>query len=224
MRGLYVTGTDTDVGKTRVCAAIARAWNDGAAVPTIVKLVQTGIARSEPGDAELAARWASARWSELGRFRAAADPWSAALAESNRPLRLAALLKGLRACAEPVVVEGSGGAAVPLNEAETLTEVAAAAGLDAVVAVGLRLGCANHALLTISYLKERGIRIAGVVCVERWEPVDPSYRNDVARILSPHALFLGTIPFDHDPQRSAAAAAPLFATIVKETVASTKRS
>jgi dethiobiotin synthetase len=224
LQGLYITGTDTDVGKTRVCAAVAHAWNDGIAIPTVVKLVQTGIARSEAGDAELAAKWASARWCEVGRFRAAADPWSAALAESNRPLRAARLLKELRTCAQPVVVEGSGGAAVPLNEAETLTDVAAQAGLDAIVTVGLRLGCINHALLTISYLKERGIEVAGVVCVERWEPVEAAYRSDVTRILSPHAPFLGTIPFDHDPARSVAAAAPLFATVVKENRSSSKRS
>lgn len=224
MRGLYVTGTDTDVGKTRVCAAVAHAWVALKTIPTIVKLVQTGIARSDEGDAELAARWSGGKWSELGRFRAGADPWSAALAESNRPLQAATLVKGVRKCGEPVVVEGSGGAAVPLNESETLTDVAVTLGLDAIVAVGLRLGCLNHALLTISYLKEHKMRIAGVVAVERWEPASTAYRSDVERILAPHAPFLGTISFDHDPQRSAASAAPLFTPILAEAVSSTTRS
>lgn len=224
MRAFYVTGTDTDVGKTRVCAAIARAWVDAKVVPTIVKLVQTGIARSDEGDAELAARWSGGKWLEFGRFRAAADPWSAALAESNRPLQAATLVKGVRACAEPLVVEGTGGAAVPLNETETLTDVARALRLDTVVAIGLRLGCLNHALLTLAYLKERGMRIAGVVCVERWEPVTAAYHRDVERILAPRARYLGTIAFDHDPQRSAASAAPLFTPILEEDPTSTTRS
>lgn len=224
LRGIYVTGTDTDVGKTRVAAAVARAWNARGDVPTVVKLVQTGIARSDEGDAQLAARWAGARWRELGRFRAAADPWSAALAESNRPLRVAQLLAGVRACTEPVVVEGTGGAAVPLNEAETVTDVAVKGALPAVVAVGLRLGCISHAVLTISYLRERGIRVAGLVLVERWQPVDPAYRNDVARALGSYGALLGTVSFDHDPQRSAIAAAPLFATLLEEERTSTSRS
>jgi len=224
LRGVYVTGTDTDVGKTRVSAAVARAWCDLRTVPTIVKLVQTGIARSDAGDAQLAARWAGSKWRELGRFRAAADPWSAALAESNRPLRVAQLLAGVRACAEPVVVEGTGGAAVPLNEAETLTDVAVQTGLPAIVVVGLRLGCLNHALLTIAYLQEKKIRVAGLVCVERWQPVDAAYRNDVVRTLEPHAPLLGTVAFDHDPQRSTIAAAPLFASFVEEATSSTTRS
>jgi dethiobiotin synthetase len=224
LRGVYVTGTDTDIGKTRVAAAIARAWSDGRTVPTIVKLVQTGIARSDEGDAQLAARWAGVNWRELGRFRAAADPWSAALAESNRPLRVAQLLAGIRGCAEPVIVEGTGGAAVPLNETETLTDVAMEAGLPAIIAIGLRLGCLNHALLTLSYLRERKIRVAGLVCVERWQPIDASYRNDVTRTLEPHAPLIGTVTFDHDPQRSAIAAAPLFAPFVEEEASSTTRS
>jgi dethiobiotin synthase len=190
-----------------------------------VKLVQTGIARSDEGDAALAARWAGGvPWRELGRFRAAADPWSAAQAESNRPLRVAQLLDGVRACAEPLIVEGSGGAAVPLNEAETLTDVAIAAGLAAVVAVGLRLGCLNHALLTISYLRERKVRVAGLVGVERWHPVDAAYKNDVVRVLEPHAPWLGIVAFDHDPQRGAIAAAPLFASLVEEERPSITRS
>jgi dethiobiotin synthetase len=224
LRGVYVTGTDTDVGKTRVAASIARAWSDGPPVPVIVKLVQTGIARSDEGDAQLAARWAGVNWRELARFRAAADPWSAALAESNRPLRAAKLLAGVRACAEPVIVEGSGGAAVPLNEAETLTDVAAQAGLPAIVAVGLRLGCINHAVLTISYLLEQKMRVAGLVLVERWQPVDAAYRTDVMRALEPHAPLLGIVTFDHDPQRSAIASAPLFSTFVEEETSSATRS
>jgi dethiobiotin synthase len=224
LRGVYITGTDTDVGKTRIAAAIARAWIGRGDAPTIVKLVQTGIARSDEGDAQLAARWSGAPWRELGRFRAAADPWSAALAESNRPLQVAKLLASVRACAEPVVVEGTGGAAVPLNETETLTDVAVKGGLPAVVVVGLRLGCISHAVLTLAYLRERGIRVAGLVLVERWQPVDRPYRNDVTRALAPHGTLLGTVAFDHDPQRTAVAAAALFTTLLEEDRSSTSRS
>jgi dethiobiotin synthetase len=130
----------------------------------------------------------------------------------------------VRACAEPVVVEGTGGAAVPLNETETLTDVAVKGGLPAVVVVGLRLGCISHAVLTLAYLRERGIRVAGLVLVERWQPVDRPYRNDVTRALAPHGTLLGTVAFDHDPQRTAVAAAALFTTLLEEDRSSTSRS
>lgn len=223
-RGIYVTGTDTDVGKTRVAAAVARAWKEASGTATIVKLVQTGLAPSVEGDAAVAGRWAGTAWRELGRFRAAADPWSAALAEHNAPLQLETLLSRLRACPGPVVVEGSGGAAVPLDANHTLTDVAAAAGLPALVVVGLRLGCLNHALLTIDYLKGQKMHVAGLVCVERWQPIDDSYRNDVRRVLAPHAPLLGFIGFDHDPQRSTLLAAPLFAALAREEPPSTPPS
>jgi dethiobiotin synthetase len=224
LRGIYVTGTDTDIGKTRVVAAIARAWNGGTTIPTVVKFVQTGIPPGKEGDAQLAARLAGTRWAEPARFRAPADPWSAALAESRRPLRARELANALRPYPEPLVAEGSGGAAVPLNECESLSDVAVQLGLPALIVVGLRLGCINHAVLTISYLQARNLRVSGLVLVERWEPVTDAYRDDVRRALTRHAAVLGTIPFEPDPHRTITTAAPLFAPLLEEERPSITRS
>lgn len=216
-RGVYVTGTDTDVGKTRVCAALAAAFAPGTV--TLVKLVQTGLTAGAEGDAAYAARLAGCAWAELARFEKPADPWSAALAEDRPPPTAAGLLEALGRYRGPVVVEGSGGAAVPLNPDESLSDVAAAAGLPAVVAVGLRLGCINHARLTVAYLTAREIPVAGIVFVERWRPVEPDYRNDVARALRDAAPLLGTVAHDPDAPRSVAAAAALFAPLARRTIA-----
>jgi dethiobiotin synthetase len=123
---LFVTGTDTNVGKTRVTAALARAFVMGGEWPTIVKLVQTGLAGNAPGDAAEAGALAGCPFVELARFARSADPWSASLAAQCEPLDAATLAGRLDAFADPLIVEGAGGAAVPLNPRESLADVAAA--------------------------------------------------------------------------------------------------
>ena len=127
---LFVTGTDTDVGKTRVTAALAAAYVARGERPTIVKAVQTGLAPGVPGDAHEAAELAGCAALELARFRLASDPWSAALAEGAAPLDAATLAARIERVDGRAIVEGAGGAAVPINGDETLTTVAARASCD----------------------------------------------------------------------------------------------
>jgi dethiobiotin synthase len=204
MTRLFVTGTDTDVGKTRVTAVLAAALVARGETPTIVKAVQTGLAPGEPGDAREAAALAGCAALELARFRLAADPWSAALAEGAEPLDAATLARRIEAIHGTVVVEGAGGAAVPINATETLTTVAARTSCEAVVAVGIRLGCISHALLTLAYLRAHGVPLRGVVLVERWRATDAEERTRVARALGGHAPLLGTLAYDPDAARSVA--------------------
>lgn len=220
---LFITGTDTGVGKTRVTAAFARALATERNV-TIVKLAQTGVDAGEPGDAETAGVLAGCAWRELHRFRLPADPWTAALAEGRTPLRALALASELDALGDDLVIEGSGGIAVPLNDRETLADVALHARAQAVVVVGLRLGCINHATLTLEYLAKRGIALSHVVYTEPWEPVDARYRVQVERALAPRIdacsgasradsaptderVRTCHVPFEVDPTRSVVMAA-----------------
>src|SRR5581483_5508318 len=113
----FVTGTDTDVGKTRVVATLARALIESGEHPTIVKFVQTGLKAEEEGDASHAARIAAPldrvpiASLELARFVKPADPWSAALAQETPPLRAADLAAAVNALQGHIVTEGSGGLA-----------------------------------------------------------------------------------------------------------------
>ncbi len=206
---LFVTGTDTDAGKTWVAAALALALRDALppSVPvTIVKAVQTGLAGGEEGDAagalRLASRYAAENGAaaiacrELVRFAKAADPHSAALAEGRAAVRCRELVQEIDAIGGAVVVEGSGGAAVPLNARETLAEIAVAARLEAVTAVGLRLGCINHAILTVRYLRDLGVPVRGAVLVERWGATTGDFRSDVARALDGLFPFLTLMRYD----------------------------
>jgi dethiobiotin synthase len=194
-RSYFVTGTDTDVGKTCVTAGLARSLAASGAAPTIVKPVQTGVGPGEPGDAARSARLAGCAFLEFERYAAAADPWSAALAEGRPPPLASVLARRIAAVTGVVVVEGAGGIAVPLNAGETFADLARLAQLPAIVVVGLRLGCISHALLTAAFLRAHGVPIAGAFLVERFGPVGDGYIADVTRALAAHLPSLGVVPY-----------------------------
>lgn len=207
MHRYFVTGTDTGVGKTVVAAALARALRLAGHVPTIVKIVQTG----DDDDASDAGAWADCPFVELARFKKAADPWTAARAQGAPLLRAGDLAPRIDAIRGAVVAEGSGGILVPLNADEYIGHAAARARLRALIAVGLRLGCISHALLTAAMCADLGLSVVGAVLVERWEPTEASYRDDVTRALQDKVRVLGTIAFADDAARAAEAGAAVFA-------------
>jgi dethiobiotin synthetase len=194
-RSYFVTGTDTDVGKTCVTAGLARWLAASGAAPTIVKPVQTGVAPGEAGDAARAARLAGCAFLEFERYAAAADPGSAALAEGRPPPLAAGLARRIAAVPGAVVVEGAGGIAVPLNGGETFADLGRLLQLPAIVVVGLRLGCISHALLSAAFLRAHGVAIAGAFLVERFGPVGDGYIADVTRALAAHLPSLGVVPY-----------------------------
>jgi dethiobiotin synthase len=210
----FVTGTDTDVGKTRVTAALALALRQAGHQPTIVKLVQTGLERGEIGDAAHAGALAGTRFLELARFAKPADPWSAAIDAGAEPVRSYELVDAIAGMAGAVVAEGAGGLMVPLNEREHFGDVASAAQLPAILVVGMRIGCLNHALLTLNLCEQMGIRVAGGVLVERWGPTEPHYREDVIRALQGKLRILGILPFATDEAISVTAGASVFAPLM----------
>jgi dethiobiotin synthase len=212
----FVTGTDTDVGKTRVTAALALALAQAGETTAILKLVQTGLAAGAEGDAQRAGRLAGVPCKELARYETPADPWSAALAHGRAPLSAGWLADQVDAVEGAVVVEGAGGIMAPLNASEHLGHVATAARLEAIVTVGLRLGCMNHALLTLNLCRELRLPVAGAVLVERWGPTGAAYRADVARVLEPNVRVLGVLASLAAEDESVRAAAKLFESLVKQ--------
>jgi dethiobiotin synthase len=205
-----VTGTDTDVGKTRVSAALAAALRVAGENPTIVKLVQTGVNAGVPGDAALAGKLAHVRHVELARFQKPADPWSAALAEGMPTVHAEDLTRVIDGISGAVVAEGAGGLAVPLNRAQNFGTVAVLAKLQIILVVGLRLGCMNHALLTLALCDQLQLRVAGCVLVDRWQKSEPSYADDVRRTLQGKIEILGILPFEPNEAASVEQGAQLF--------------
>jgi dethiobiotin synthase len=214
MHRYFVTGTDTNVGKTRVTAAVALALRKAKKTPTIVKLVQTGLAPGVPGDAARAGVEAGVRYVELARFAKPADPWSAAIAQSAPPVNASELAAELDRIEGPVVAEGVGGILVPINARECIGDVATAAKLDAILVVGLRLGCLNHALLTITQCAQMGLPIAAGILVERWGAVSADYADDVLRTLQGKLDIVGILPSAADERASIEAGSRLFERLV----------
>jgi dethiobiotin synthetase len=171
MNGCFVTGTDTEIGKTRVSAALLHWLGERGLRCAGYKPVAAG---TETIDGEIvnedvrALRNASSvalTDAEVGpcQFAAACAPHIAAALE-GRAIERDVLRQGaatLAARAEYLVVEGAGGFCVPFAPDFDSADFAAALELPVVLVVGLRLGCINHALLSAEAIRARGLRLAG---------------------------------------------------------------
>ena len=157
-RGVFVTGTDTGVGKTVVSACLAKAWGADYWKP-----VQTGLAE-EPGDTAVVAALAELALERLHPPVHAFDPAvSPHLAADEAGVRIGLDSIELPASGRPIVVEGAGGALVPLNGRQTMLDLMARLDLPVVLVVANRLGAINQTLLTLEALRSRGLEVLGVV-------------------------------------------------------------
>ena len=170
---LFITGTDTGVGKTLVSTALLYALARHHLRVTGMKPVAAGtefIGGVEINTDVLALRAAAtlAVPPELDNPVLLPDPVSPHIAAARAGVKidiahLVACHRALAALADAVVVEGAGGFQVPLSASETGADLAHALGLPVVLVVGLRLGCLNHALLTADAIRARGLTLAGWV-------------------------------------------------------------
>ena len=158
MRGVFVTGTDTGVGKTLVSAVLCRAW--GA---DYFKPLQTGLAE-EAGDTPtvtgLAGLTPDRVHPPVYALQAPLSPHAAAELEG---VSLDATSLRLPQTERPLVVEGAGGVLVPVAADCLMIDLIARFGLSAVVVARSTLGTINHTLLTLEALRRRGCAVAGVV-------------------------------------------------------------
>jgi dethiobiotin synthetase len=214
-RFVVVTGTDTEVGKTAVTAAMAAVASGRGERVAAYKPTQTGVGPGEPGDMAVVERLAGVPTVEGVRLRAPMAPRpAAALEHATLPTLAAHVATAQRLAAghDLVLVEGAGGLLVELTEArETLADLAAALPDAGVVVVARSaLGTLNHTILTLEALACRGLRTIGVV-IGAWpqEPgvVEVSNREHLAGL--PHRL-LGALPLGapHLPPEAFRAAAP----------------
>jgi dethiobiotin synthetase len=193
LRGCFVTGTGTGVGKTVVAAAIVAALRARGTAVRVLKPVITGLdetARPEwPHDHELLASVAGCSPDEVAVV-AYAPPVSPHLAQalSGRsivPSELRAAIQEAAGRAEVLVIEGVGGLLVPLTGDYCIADLASDAGLPLVIAAQPGLGTINHTLLTLEAARARGLEIAGVVLTP-WPDapgtVELSNRETIARL------------------------------------------
>ena len=177
---LFITGTDTGVGKTLVSTALLHALSKYHARVVGMKPVAAGtecVNGVPANDDVLALRAASSCRvpPELDNPVLLPDPVSPHIAAERAGVRidiahLVACHRALEQLADAVVVEGAGGFHVPLSATETGADLAQALDLPVVLVVGLRLGCLNHAMLTAEAIRACGLTLAGWVA----NHVDPA--------------------------------------------------
>src|SRR5258706_9110090 len=165
-RGIFLTGTDTNVGKTVVSAALMLRYRDEALL-RYWKPIQTGI-ESDDDSAEVM-RLARCRAEEIVncgiRLPGSVSPQLAARRRGTH-ISVGHVTGLLRA--EPStrwIVEGAGGVFAPINDHESMLDLMAALGLPVLVVARSTLGTINHTRLTVEAIRRRKVRVAGVVMV-----------------------------------------------------------
>ncbi|MFZ2168883.1 MAG: dethiobiotin synthase [Methylococcaceae bacterium] len=202
-QGYFITGTDTNAGKTWATIALMRYFKQRGKYVVGMKPVASGCFMQ---DGELKNEDAL-QIQENASLKIAYDlinpyayelPVSPHIAGYNNPVKLANIVEkfnALKAVADIVLVEGAGGWYAPLNDCEDISDLAKALALPVILVVAIRLGCINHAKLTYEAIRHSGIPCAGWIAV----CVDPDMLNRDENICTVktalNAPLLGVLPY-----------------------------
>lgn len=202
----FVTGTDTDAGKTLVSCAILTAASKQGYSTAALKPVAAGLTASEPGSQNddvlaLASTCSIALAFEainpvcfpepiaphIAAFKAGQTLEARTIAQQCAPV--------LDQKADLTLIEGAGGWKVPLSNSETMADLARELGVPVILVVGMRLGCLNHALLTAQAILADGLSLHGWIA-NRVDPDMQAYteNRDTLKSMMPAPL-LAEIPW-----------------------------
>lgn len=201
----FVTGTDTEVGKTVASSALLQAARMQGKTTAGYKPVASGSEMTTHGLRNTDAL-ALQRNSTLELAYSAVNPYTFAeptsphiiSADEGRPIDFAVLSAGLRALerqADWVLVEGAGGWFTPLSADQTFADWVQIEQLPVILVVGVKLGCINHAMLTAQAVQQAGLRLAGWIANDVVAPGrrHQEYLATLKRVIP--APFLGEIPW-----------------------------
>jgi len=213
--GYFITGTDTGVGKTAVTLGLMQLLQDRGQRVAGMKPVASGATLTPQGlrndDATRLQQQSSIEldYREVNpvAFEHPLAPHIAAATAGSR-IDLALLEQGcsnLRIKVDRVCVEGIGGWLVPLNERDSVADLAVRLGLEVILVVGIRLGCLNHALLTARAIETSRLALAGWVANSL--PPPPDSRDKIINTLESmiYAPLLGVVPALDPPSAKAVA-------------------
>lgn len=232
MSGLFITGTDTGIGKTWVSCGILVALARLGVPAAAMKPVASGCERTDAGLRNSDALSLQAHMNVAADYQtvnpfAYAPPLSPDIAarRAGRAIELETIIRchaELAARSECVIVEGVGGWRVPLGRGLELSDVARALGHPLLLVVGVRLGCINHARLTVESLTGSGLAMVGWVANQ----VDPQFDafadtvDTLARLLSQPPL--ATLGWAEDVDSYAESHTEAFSALAKMCCARTK--
>jgi dethiobiotin synthetase len=189
LRGLFVTGTDTGVGKTVLAGAVVAALRAEGMGVRALKPVITGLEDAGPADHEVLAQAVGCRPEDVAivSYEPPVSPHLAAQL-AGRPITPFALEETIAeraAGAEVLVVEGVGGLLVPLTDSYDVRALARSLALPLLVAARPGLGTINHTLLTLEVARAAGLEVAAVVLTpwpEEPSTIELSNRDTLARL------------------------------------------
>jgi dethiobiotin synthetase len=204
-QGLFITGTDTEVGKTEVTLGLMAALQQRGLSVLGMKPVAAGCALTADGLRNEDALRIQAQGSKPLAYSAInpyafAPPIAPHIAAAQAGVeiqieRIKTAYEGLASQADWVLVEGAGGWRVPLGPGLTLADLPSALALPVVLVVGLRLGCLNHALLSAESIQASGLPLAGWVA-NRIDPAMSAADENLATLRERlPAPCLGVVPW-----------------------------
>lgn len=185
----FIVGTDTGVGKTFIASRIVQQFANQGYKTVGMKPIASGCEKNAQGE------WVNEDVTALTnasnvqaplniinpyRFQPAIAPHIAA-SQAGVNIEIAKIsqcFSTLQQQADIVIVEGAGGFLVPINPQETLADLAVALKLPIILVVGMRLGCINHALLTVEAIKQRGLHLASLVA-NQIDPQMPVFQENL---------------------------------------------
>lgn len=178
MKTFFITATGTSVGKTYVAAALAAALSEHGRLVRVLKPVISGFDEKNPDDSDTAQLLHSLDQTLTAEAVDACSPWrfpeplspDMAARREDRRIDFAALVDFCRDAQsgeeDVLLIEGIGGAMVPLDDSHTVLDWMAELAAPVLVIAGSYLGTLSHTLTTVAALQERDIPIAAVVVVE----------------------------------------------------------
>ena len=203
--GFFITGTDTDVGKTEISLGLIKHLQDQDLRVAAMKPIASGCQMTTDGlrnnDAlrlqQAASRSFPYEMINPYAFEPAIAPHIAACyCETKIDLDVIAKhFNQLTQNTDLVIVEGAGGWRVPINEFQDISDLAATLQLPVILVVGMRLGCINHALLSADAISQRGLPFAGWIA-NQIDPEMSALEENIATIQQRlEAPLLGRIPY-----------------------------
>jgi dethiobiotin synthetase len=188
-RTYFITGTDTDVGKTLCCDALLQATNLQGKTTLAYKPIAAGCEQTTNGlrneDALILQKSSSIKVDyKLINPIAFIDPIAPHIAAEieNNPIKVETITMGLHTLLEKkpdlLIVEGAGGWFLPLNNEQLFSEWVIEQQLPVILVVGMKLGCLNHALLTYQAIISSGLKVAGWIA-NQLQPEMPYYLQNL---------------------------------------------
>ena len=208
MKGYFITGTDTNVGKTVVTACLATLFKDRGEDVGVMKPIETGVdpecSSSANSDAKFLMEVTGVQDAEVCPFRlkTPASPYQAARIEGKEldPYKILEDFRTLQSKYSLMLVEGVGGLMVPITQRYCVADLALQMKLPVIIVSRIQLGTLNHTLLTINAARQHGLKVAGVILNPVHEGELDAVEEEQASLIEElsDTPILGTCPYIHD--------------------------